>query len=129
MFSWGTLPSGSRSPGRPLARCPHQSHSSPNYASVDPQQPSSLVPNTRTHTQTRTLTGNHSSYKHRSQLHFQTWITTELTLCDPLPKQKDAPLYIQTHMHIRKQVHVSTNTHTHTHIQGAVWVELSVVRF
>ncbi len=59
----------------------------------------------RTHTHTHT--GNHSSYKHCSQLHFQTWITTELTLCDPLPKQKDAPLYIQTHtrMCIRKQGH------------------------
>lgn len=67
-------------------------------------------------------TGSHSSCKHCSQL--QTWITTELTLCDPLPKQKDAPLYIQT----RTRPRIYT-THT-THAQGGgVWVELSEVRF
>lgn len=79
-----------------------------------------------THLHTHTHTGNNSSCKHCSQLHFQTWITTELTLCDPLPKQKDAPLYIQTHTckhiyanrHTHQQTH--TNTHARTHTRGCL---------
>lgn len=69
---------------------------------------------THTHTQ--------PELTHCSQLHFQTWITTELTLCDPLPKQKDAPLCIQTHIY-------TTNTHTHKGLVGwsYLWLDFKCI--
>lgn len=71
----------------------------------------------QTHTCACSPTRTHAyayTHTHCSQLHFQTWITTELTFCDLLPKQTML-LYKFKHTHMRTCTYPPTPTTTSTH--------------